>query len=76
MFAYSFGWVGVMVEGGDLKVCRKYLTVNPLSVIYKWLMIDSWSFVFSWGFCPSVRWLGLSGRVPAVMYKVPDPCRC
>ena len=25
--------------------------------------------------CLSVLWVGLSGRVPAVMYKVPDPCR-
>ena len=24
----------------------------------------------------SVRWVGLSGRVHAVMYKVPDPCMC
>ena len=24
---------------------------------------------------PSVQWVGLSGRVSAVMYKVPDPCR-
>ena len=28
------------------------------------------------GLCQSVQWVGLSGRVPAVMYKVPDPSRC
>ena len=26
--------------------------------------------------CPSDTWLGLSGRVPAVMHKVLDPGRC
>ena len=29
-----------------------------------------------WLGCPCVRWVGINGRVPDVMYKVPDPIRC